>query len=109
MKTKIYGASDDLIEMEGAISDEANAYLKTNERINFSVSDGTRGKIENDSEGIWRFEIISTGNKFISKILAVGEDTKHIGEATGCSSYSDVILLNEGIEWIKIGRKVFKP
>ncbi len=109
MRTKIYGASDDLIEIEGAISDEANVYLKTNERINFLVSDGTKGRIENDSEGIWRFEILSTGNKFLSKVLAVGEDAKHIGEASGCSSYSDVIILDEGVEWIKIGRKIFKP
>ncbi len=108
MKTKIYGASDDLIEIEGAISDEVNIYLKDNEKVNFSASDGTNGKISYDNEGNWQIEIIDTGTKLIAKIDAVGDDASHIGDAAGCTSYSDVLILKEGIEWVKIGRKIFK-
>lgn len=108
MITKIYGASDDLIEIEGAISDEVNVYLKDNEKVNFSASDGTKGKISYDDEGRWRIEVLDAGSKCRTKIAAVGEDAEHIGDAAGCTSYSDVLILEEGIEWVKIKGKTFK-
>jgi len=109
MITKIYGASDDLIEIEGAISDEVNVYLKDNEKINFSVSDGTEGQISYDDEGQWRINLSYQGSKFKNKIDAVGDDNSHEGDAENCTSYSDVLILNEGIEWIKIKGKTYKP
>lgn len=104
MITKIYGASDDLIEIEGAISDELNVHLKDNEKVSFSASDGTKGKISYENDG-WRIELIEIGK--CKKINAVGDDASHTGEAEGCTSYSDVLIF-ENIDWIKIGRKTFK-
>lgn len=112
MDTKIYGASDDLIEIEGAITDELDVlqlstWEQMGERVGFSASDGTKGKITYGFKGIWKITLEKTGNKFKALIGAVGEDEAHIGDAAGCSPYSDVLILNEGIEWVKIGRRIF--
>lgn len=104
--TKIYGASDDLIEIEGAISDEINSY---DDKTSFSVSDGTKGSISYDDDGQWRIEVKEQGIKFSGVVRSVGDDAKHIfPDAVGCTSYSDVLVLKEGIEWVKIGRKTLK-
>lgn len=107
MKTKIYGASDDLIEIDGEISDEHN-------QIDFSgkviCSDGTEAKLEYNDDGIWKFSLIEMGNKYLDLIESKGDDVPHTHEfARGLSSYSDVLVLDDGIEWVKIGRKKYKP
>lgn len=105
MKTKIYGASDDLIEIEGAINDEANHYDAT--RVIIKASDGTKARITYDGE--WKISVEVEGDKYLGLVHSVGDDAKHIfDDAIGCPSYSDVLILDEGIEWVKIGRKTFK-
>jgi len=105
MKTKIYGASDDLIEIEGEINEEANHYDAT--RVIIKASDGTQARITYDGE--WKISIEVEGSKYLSLIHSVGDDVKHIFEdAAGCTSYSDVLVLDDGVEWVKIGRKTFK-
>jgi len=105
MKTKIYGASDDLIEIDGAISDEANHYDAT--RVILKASDGTQARITYDGE--WKIQVEVEGNKYLGLIHSVGDDAKHVFEdAIGCSPYSDVLVLDEGIEWVKVGRKTYK-
>jgi len=104
MKTTIYGASDDLIEIEGQISDEADVYdLPTT----FECSDGTKGFIDYDGE--WKFAIECEGNLFEKIVRSVGDDSNHTDvDADGATSYSDVLVLNEGVTWVKIGKKKFK-
>lgn len=105
MKTKIYGASDDLIEIDGAISDEVN----DGDSMSFSASDGTKGTISYGNEGSWKISLTNKGKKFLGIVKSVGDDVEHIfPDAIGCSSYSDVLILDEGIEWVKIGKKTFK-
>ena len=105
MKTKIYGASDELIEIEGAINEEANHYNAT--RVIIKVSDGTQARITYDGE--WKIQIEKEGDKFLQLVVLVGDDMKHDHEdAKGCSPYSDILVLDEGIEWVKVGRKTFK-
>jgi len=95
MKTKIYGASDDLIEIEGAINEEADHYDATN--LPIRCSDGTFAKITYDGE--WKINVLVEGDKFLGKIDSVGDDAKHVfPDAEGCTSYSDVLVLDEGIE-----------
>jgi len=108
MKTKIYGVSDDLIEIEGEISDEVGCYGHTRP-INISVSDGTTATIVYDGE--WKIKVKTEGGKFIKVVDSVGDDSDvdHTDEdANGCSTYSDVLVFDDGIEWIKIGRKILK-
>ena len=105
MKTKIYGASDDLIEIEGAISEEANHYDAKDVLI--EASDGTKAKISYNGE--WKINVEVKGSKYLGLIYSVGDDASHIfDDAVGCTSYSDVLVLDEGIDWVKIGRKLFK-
>lgn len=106
MKTKIYGASDDLIEIEGAINDEVSCYDAT--RVIIKASDGTQARITYNGE--WKISVEVEGSKYFNLIHSVGDDTIHtIGDAVYCTSYSDVLVFDEGIEWVKIGRKTFKP
>ncbi len=106
VKTKIYGASDDLIEIEGAISDEHDGYDFSGTVV---ASDGTTAKLKYDKDGQWKFALVKAGEKFVRIIDAVGDDKKHTeADAKDCSAYSDVLVLEDGIEWIKIGRKTYK-
>ncbi len=104
--TKIYGASDDLIEIEGDVNDEHGEY---NFSGTISCSDGTKVKVSYDEDGNWKFNKIEYGSKFKALIVAVGDDNKHTEPlAIDCSSYSDVLILDDGIEWVKVGRKTYK-
>jgi len=105
MKTKIYGASDDLIEIEGAVSDEIGCY-DHKRPIKFECSDGTKASIFYD--GDWKIHVFFAGSKYLYKIDSVGDDGEHTSDAKGCTSYSDVLILEEGIEWIKIKGKTYK-
>lgn len=105
MKTKIYGCSDDLIEIEGAVHDEVGCFFHARQMIN--CSDNTKALISYDGE--WKINVLVEGEKYLGKINSVGDDAKHIfPDAEGCSPYSDVLILDEGIEWVKVGRKTFK-
>lgn len=106
MLTKVYGASDDLIEIEGEIYEEHDEY-DFNGKV--EASDGTIANLKYDENGQWKFTIKKEGDKFLELIGAVGDDAEHTSEnAVGCTSYSDVLVFKEGIEWIKIGKKKFK-
>lgn len=105
MKTKIYGASDDLIEIEGEICEEYDCIDFESAKV--KASDGTSAKLTFNGE--WKFTEVDAGSKLSKHIKAVGEDLKHGEEdAIGCTSYSDVLVFDDGLEWIKIGRKTFK-
>lgn len=75
--------------------------------LKFSCSDGTQGKITYD--GNWGIAITETGDKFNRIVLCIPDETPHTDpDAKGCSDYSDVLILNDGIDWIKVGRKTYK-
>jgi len=104
MKVRVYGASDDLIEIDGAISDETYCY---NDIKSIEASDGTKGKIWYNNDGVWQISISKIGKDYVGLIAAVSDDNEHTDkEAIGCTSYSDVAIW-DGIDWIKIGRKTF--
>lgn len=105
MKTIIYGASDDLIEIEGNISEEVNKIDAKNFPI--ECSDGTKAKIT--YSGTWDIEVIESG-KLYEKIVRGNESEKpHEGaELQSVPGYSDALIMMDGIEWVKIGRRTFK-
>lgn len=105
--TKIYGASDDLIEVDGEVSEEANIIGASN--VSVKASDGTQAKISYDDNGEWKIRVEVEGSKYLGLVHSVGDDAEHIfPDAIGCTSYSDVLILDEGIDWVKIGRQTFK-
>ena len=104
MKTKISGASDDLIEISGEIEEEHGANYGISARV--QCSDGTSFLIGYD--GTWDVTSLIEGKLFIKVVKAVEDESRHLDEdAMGCCSYSDVLVLDEGIEWVKIGKKKY--
>ena len=72
--TVITGASDDLIEIEGELSEEFNSYGCSNGHM--ACSDGTLLKVDYAEDGIWRFRPIVKGNLFDKAVDgSVEEDT----------------------------------
>ena len=94
-ETRIYGTSDDLIEVEGAYTGEVGCY-GTDDRekgVLLVVSDGTLLEVKygkNDS-GIWGINIIKKGSCFHSIEICDDEDAK---------PYSDVVTLRGDIKWV---------
>lgn len=85
-KTKLTGASDDLIELEGELKEEFNDYDCSTGRIAFS--DGTLLSVNYDNDGIWRFNLIIKGD------LYLGKEEGSIDEDT-----NDIVYFKEGLKW----------
>lgn len=85
--TKITGASDDLIEIEGELSEEFNAYDCTDALL--SVSDGTLLQVDYDDDGIWRFKIRFKGTCYSHHVSGSVEDDTN-----------DEVHFNKGLKWI---------
>jgi len=107
MITRIYGASDDLIEIDGQIIDEVEAYSADREPIKFKTPSGTKGSFFYDGE--WKITIDEKGTDFVKVIESVGDDNEHTEENTkDVPSYSDVLILDGDLEWVKIKGEKFK-
>lgn len=104
-KTIIYGASDDLIEIDGAVSEEVNHYSERECKI--TCSDGTIAKIQYN--GNWGLHVISVGTLF-EKIVNgnPAEDPHTDDDCKNVPGYSDALVLKPGIEWVKIKGKTYK-
>lgn len=109
MFTRIYGASDDLIEIDGQINDEVEAYSAERKPIKFKTSLGTKGTILYNGE--WKITITEEGSDFVRVISAIGDeyDDKHTEENTNdIPSYSDALILSGDLEWVKVKGEKFK-
>lgn len=95
-RIRVYGASDDLIEIEGFISEELDY---NDEVVDFSCSDGSSGTISYD--GNWIIDVTEKGTGFVKLVDSV-EDEHTDEDALDCTSYSSVLVLD--VEWIKIGK-----
>lgn len=88
MQTRIYGSSDDLIEVEGKIEEEFDHY--SNKPALLVFSDGTiltmsYGK---NGMGIWQIMVIVEGDSFESFSIATTE-----------KEHSDQVILND-VDWV---------
>lgn len=84
--TVVTGASDDLIEIDGELTEEFNAYDCSEGTMAFS--DGTLLEVEYDNNGIWRFRVIYKGSLYSKKVEgSVSNDT------------NDEIYFNSGLKW----------
>lgn len=88
---KIYGASDDLIEVEGSVREEFSA---NDEQNYLAFSDGTLLSVRYDREGFWRINRLREGSAAYDK--REGADADH--------DYSDVVTLTaERFEFVLHG------
>ncbi|MDQ0376537.1 hypothetical protein [Amycolatopsis thermophila] len=87
---KIYGASDDLIEVEGDVREEFDA-LATHRLV--AVSNGVLLRVEYDQDGVWRIKPLA------------GADRVHVVQAPAGDedNYSDVATIDEDVEWVACG------
>jgi hypothetical protein len=93
------GTSDDLIELDGDISDELGAYDVVRK---FVLSDGTYGTIEYD--GVWRINILESGSVEVN-IIHPTQD-----EIDNDTNYTDKATFTGNIEWIIFDDgQIFKP
>lgn len=95
MATKIYGASDDLIEFEGDVRGEVGCYGTDNEGakgVLLTFSDGTMlvAKYGKADMGIWGLEVVNKGALFESHDPCADEDEE---------PHSDVVKLKDGVKW----------
>lgn len=94
--TKIYGASDDLIEIDGDWQDEL-PFAGDEEHGVVALSDGTLLRVTYD--GCWRFALLVAGSVPFTKVDAEAED-KSGSRPTGEPWYSDVLTFNGEIKWV---------
>ena len=103
--TLIYGVSDDLVQIQGQLEAEYENYTLASRGIPFECSDETKGIIVYD--GDWKITVEKQGALFQELRPNVGDNGKHTDLAFKCTSYSDILILKDGIFWVKInGRKV---
>jgi hypothetical protein len=107
--TKIYGASDDLVY---ACGDEFDSYDKP---TYLQFNDGTQVKVEYDSDGCWRVDVVTRGEATRKKWFGLPDDDEAQGD-TQCHgdkdapSYSDLLILtwDQPIEIVQSGHKQLK-
>jgi hypothetical protein len=82
---KVYGASDDLIEIEGDIREEFDTY----DAENFlTFNDGTVLHVKYDDPGIWKVNRVQNGSATYCKIYEADEGSEERGEG-----YTDIVTL----------------
>ena len=92
--TKIYGASDDLVEFEGDFTGEVGCF-GTDDRdkgVLVIVNDGTilEVKYGKGGAGIWEVKLLAQGNLFQKIVPCLDEDAE---------VYSDVAVFADGVKW----------
>lgn len=95
MATQIYGASDDLIKLEGDLSEEVSGGDKPTLLI---FSDGTALTIKYGKEhlAVWAITLITQGKLFTKIVYCTDEDAER---------YSDTAHFNGGLEWAYIAKE----
>lgn len=94
MATKVYGASDDLVEFEGDFRGEVGCY-GTNDRDKGTLvvmSDGTLLEVKycKRTPGVWAIDVLKKGTLFEKLDVCTDEDA---------DPYSDVAHFGDGIKW----------
>lgn len=95
MSVIIYGASDDLIEVEGDIREEFYALEEPTNYI--GLSNGSVVSITYDDDGFWRIRPIAVVDSVIIR-PARGDDEP--ADADGCPGYSDKAEITGDIRWV---------
>lgn len=87
----LHGASDDLIELDGAIVEEFNHYNdERHEGALVAFSDGTVLRITYTRAGIWRIALVAAGAAELNIVQAPEDDSRN---------YSDVATLTGAVRW----------
>lgn len=93
----IYGASDDLIEIEGDLREEL--YALDEGGMSLAFGDGTILDVRYDERGVWRITRGYAGSAAFSKVEAPPEEGDD-------GNYSDRVTLTGDLLWCFGGEKV---
>lgn len=93
----IYGASDDLIEIEGDIRAEFGHY--SDDEANLTASDGTCLRVVYDKDGIWRITRIFAGR---------AEFTKVEGDVVADTNDRVTLTQDEPFTFVTLGKQIAK-
>ena len=85
--TRIYGASDDLVEFEGELEDEFGCYDKA---VLIVLSDGTVLLVAYGEKGVWKITVQDKGSLF---------DRLELCDSPEADPYSDVAHFKTGLQW----------
>jgi len=93
MTTKIYGASDDLIETEGDYKSESGCYHQAEKGVLIIVNDGSLLLMQYPKAdlGVWGITVIKQGNLFDKIEYCTDEDA---------DPSSDVAFFKDGVKYI---------
>lgn len=97
----IYGASDDLIEIESTSfgAEEFNVLLDYPEdSLILAVSDGTLLRVRYDEDGVWRFDFVVIGSASVTKEYGQDDD-RHSDRIT---------LTGDELRWVVLGSQIAK-
>jgi len=96
MATKIYGASDDLIEFEGDVRGEVGFYGSSHEeKALIAFNDGTVLAWWYAEDGVWRCDVLNKGSLYDRFEKGISEDS---------DPYSDVVHLKDGAKRAWFGK-----
>lgn len=98
MTTRIYGASDDLIEFEGDVRGEVGAYMTDAEHATVFVSDGTVLRVtygDDANRGIWKIVVVEKGSLFDTVVTCTDEDA---------DPHSDEAFFKDGLKWAYVAK-----
>jgi len=95
----IYGASDDLIEVEGDISEEFNVCPEEGDRYLIAASDGTLLKMWYDEDGIWRIQHLAGSPDQFTKVE--GDVIKDTVDKATIVGRIDWLVLGENVAYRK--------
>lgn len=105
---RIWGASDDLLEIDGALIEDEISMPDRPYRI--TCSDGTKAVFEYSEKCEWKCAVLNKGALFMECIECIGEDKEYTyGNAIGCTPYSDVLVIREPLAWIRVNNMYFRP
>lgn len=97
MALLIYGCSDDLVEIEGDISEEFNAYdLKGY----LAISNGVLLTVEYTNDGVWAFRQLA-GDTDLVKITPAS-DPDGGRDDDGYPTYSDMVTVAGDTAWVTL-------
>jgi hypothetical protein len=86
----VYGASDDLIEVDGDIREEFSHY--GDDAALLAFSDGTILRVLYGTDGIWRITPVATGSAQLTHVFGQ-DDREHTDKAT----------LDGDVRWVVYG------
>ena len=100
MKVKVYGASDDLIELDGDLREELNPHRHADDDFAYlAFGDGTVLSVTYAKDGCWRVKRVCVGAAHYEKKEAEGADT---------DSYSDIVTLDGDLKYCVFGDQIVR-